>query len=384
MDVVVSDAVDLPRSPWPWGLLGMALLVVGVEVFVSRHDAFTSLAAAEHRFADQVAREAQPFEILCFGDSQNKDGFLPRVFEAQLRKRTINLSIPGSPSPSSYFLLRRALESGARPSAVLVDYHSWLLQVDPRQRTAAFAELCTLRDCLELARTAQDACFFGNLVVARLVPSVRARDEIRANVRAALEGEPPSPLQRMVAPARRNWLVNGGAQAMPRNPKVLKIEKFWDENASFPERWNCVPLNDMYIKKFLRLAAAERIPVFFLIPPRHPRVQANREKLGLDALYTQFVRQATAPFPNVTVIDARRASFDPSVFIDSSHFDRQGASDFSAAVAVVVADRLGSSDRQRLDWVHLPRHQMRPEPEAIEDLTQSEVALLATSGGLRR
>jgi hypothetical protein len=384
MDVEKRNAAGLSRGPWPWGVVGMALLVLGVEACITRHEAFTSLASAEHRFADRAAREARRYEILCFGDSQTKDGFIPRVFETRLGKRAINLSIPGSPSPSTYLLLRRALESGARPAAILVDYHAWLLQVDPRQRANVLAELGTLRDCVELSRAARDTCFLGELVTSRLLPSVRSRDEIRANLLAALRGEPSGPWQRMVAPARRNWLVNRGAQVMPRNPEAVTIAKFWDEAASYPDRWDCVPLDVTYVKRFLRLAAAERIPVFFLIPPRHPRVQANREKLGLDALYTRFVSKVTAGFPNVTVIDARRSSYDPSVFIDSSHFDRQGASDYSDAVASIVADRLGSSNRQGERWIDLPRHQIRPEPVAMEDLAQSEVALQAVSAGLRR
>jgi hypothetical protein len=258
------------------------------------------------------------------------------------------------------------------------------MEVDPRLRVASYAELCNLADCFELARTARDGGFFGVLATSTLLPSLKARDQIRTNILAAFRGESTDRLRRLVAQSRRNWAANGGAQLMARNPEVVKIKEFWDEAASYPEHWNCIPTNVTYVRRFLKLAAAHRIPVFFLVPPRHPRVQANRERLGLDSLYTRFVRTVTAGFPNVTVIDARRAGFDPSVFIDSSHMDRQGACDFSDDVAAVVADRLKSGSEGQSRWVDLPRHRMRPEPVAIEDLNQSDLALKTTTRGLRR
>jgi hypothetical protein len=375
---------DLRKGAAPWGLFGMALLIMGIEVGISRHDGFTTLAAAEHQFAYRASREARRYEVLCFGDSQVKDEVVPRVVEARLGKRTLNLAIAGSPAPSAYFLLRRALESGARPSALLVDYHAWLMQVDPSLRVATNAEICNLRDCFELARKAGDANLFGALVTSSLLPSLKARDQIRTNILAAFLGKSAEPLRRVVAQAQRNWAVNGGAQLMPRIPGVDKIKEFWDESTSYREHWYCTPTNASYIRKFLKLATAHRIPVFFLVPPRHPRVQANRERLGLDALYTRFVHAVTADFSNVTVIDARRAGFDPTVFIDSSHMDRQGACDFSDEVAAVVADRLKSGTEGQSRWVDLPRHRKRSEPVAIEDMNQSDLALKTTPRVRRR
>ena len=384
----MADATTAPGHPRkaspPWGLLGMAILVAGVESFVARHGDFVNLAAAEHRFAAGASREARRHEVLAFGDSQVKDGVVPRVVEARSGLRTLNLAIPGSPAPSSYILLRRVLESGARPSAILVDYHAWVLQVDPPSRVPMYAELCDLRECLELAWTARDARFLGSLATTKLLPSFRVRAEIRADVLAAFRGESADARRRTVAQARRNWAANGGAQVMPRNPDVATIAEFWDESASYPEHWSCPPTNRVYVRGFLRLAAEHRIPVFFLIPPRHPRVQANRERLGLDARYTRFVRAATAGFANVTVVDGRYSGYAPTVFIDSSHFDRQGACDFSADVASVVADRLDSKAPGRPSWVNLPPHRDRPATVPVEDLTQSELALKSTATGVRR
>jgi hypothetical protein len=377
------------RISLPWGVVGMAILVLGVEVFVARHDEFTTLASAEHTFAYRAAGEARRYEILCFGDSQAKDGLVPSVVEARLGKRTINLAVAGSPAPSAYLLLRRALEHGARPAALLVDYHAWLLDIDPRDRISMYADLCSLGDSAELAWITKDAKLFGSLLLSGVFPSVKARETIRADIMAAfrgLRGATEDRHRRIVPPSRLNWVVNRGAQLMPRMAKAkhAEIKEFWDEIASYPQRWGCLPTNDVYVRKFFQLAADNHIPVFFLIPPRHPRVQANRERLGLDALYTEYVRNVIADYPNVTVVDARRSNYDPTVFIDSSHFDRQGACDFSEDVATAVATHLGSRDHHRSRWVDLPQYRPHPQPPTIQDLKESEIALGATSTSVRR
>jgi len=60
-------------------------------------------------------------DVLCFGDSQMKFGIAPHVVAARTGRPAYNLAIVGGQPPASYFLLRRALEAGARPSAVLFD-----------------------------------------------------------------------------------------------------------------------------------------------------------------------------------------------------------------------------------------------------------------------
>src|SRR5262249_35519035 len=113
-----------PRGPIPWGLLGMVGLIIAVESFVARHDLdFTPWGSAAWSASPEAARrEAPSCEVLCFGDSLVKLGVLPRVIEGVTGKRAYNLSICAAQAPASYFLLRRGLEAGAKPSAILVDY----------------------------------------------------------------------------------------------------------------------------------------------------------------------------------------------------------------------------------------------------------------------
>ena len=69
-----------------------------------------------------ASRRAPDAEILCFGDSMIKFGMAPRVLEDRLGRRAFNLALYAGSPTASYFLLRRPLESGAKPAAVLVDF----------------------------------------------------------------------------------------------------------------------------------------------------------------------------------------------------------------------------------------------------------------------
>src|SRR5262249_51799500 len=94
--------------------------------------------------------------------------------------------------------------------------------------------------------------------------------------------------------------------------------------------------NKQYVRRFLALAEAHRIRVFWLIPPIHPVVQGVRDKLGRDGPFQRFIREEQARFPDLVVIDGRRSGYHPDLFVDSSHLNIEGTTTFSVDVADVV------------------------------------------------
>src|SRR5579883_1943148 len=109
------------HSPFPAGLVGMLALVAAVEYSLARHDfSVLSLTQWDGRASRQAAeKEAKGCDVLIFGDSLVKLGVLPRVIEERSGLRSYSLAVAGSQPLASYFLLRRALNEGARPSAVV-------------------------------------------------------------------------------------------------------------------------------------------------------------------------------------------------------------------------------------------------------------------------
>jgi hypothetical protein len=374
--------MKVPRRV-PWGLVGMIGLVVAAERFVARNDAdFTGHAAWDWRLSRRAAGAVAPgCEVLCFGDSLVKYGVQPRVLQARLGRRAHSLALMGGAAPASYFLLRRALDRGARPAAVVVDFDMAFLAKDPLKQGPLnlWAELAGVAEMAELARAGRDASAFAAMLLDRLLPSARGRYEVRAAIVAALRGR-ADPNAATVPILWRNWNHNQGAQLNPREARVAEVVPPPDLTPS-AFGWRCHPVNARYVRAFFGLAAARGIPVFWLLPPLQPGLQVTFDRGGYRAHHDRFIRAIRAEYPGVVVLDARHAGFTADLFTDPAHLDRQGAFELSVAVAAVVGRHLAGASGPR--WVDLPaRHGLAPDPQ-LEDMGQSSMALEAL-GALRR
>ncbi len=358
------------RARLPWGLAGMIGLVVLVEGFLAHHpDRFGLPSWGDWSSAAHAARdEAIGAEVLLFGDSQVKLGVQPRVMEARLGGRVRSLAVSAGPSPASYFLLKRALEAGASPSAVVVSFHPHLLQEGPRHTITYWPELLNLREAFELSRTARDPSLLAEIALGRLIPSIGGRHEVRDAIASALIGQPKGRTDAMLA-SWRNWNANRGGFLMGNNPNY-RGEVAPVFASLFPPSWKPDPASASYLRRFLRLARSRKIPVVWLIPPFVPEAQSRRENLGLDAGYTAFAKAVQREFPEVTVIDARHSGYQATEFADPVHLNRRGAVAMTEELAEVVAQGLTAGR-----WVVLPLYREHPERTPLEDASQSTLAL---------
>jgi hypothetical protein len=377
----------------------MLCLVVSIERSFahSDRDFSTIWAASWHQSAKLSRSIAARCEILAFGDSLVKHGVLPRVLEERLGARAFNLAEFNGEAPTSYFLFHRALEAGARPKAVLLDGE--LLEDNPLIRTRLWPELLSFRELWELACDANDGDFLAIVELSRLLPSAKARYEIRAGVMSALGGNFVSS-NVAIYPHLRNWSRNQGAHVAPahkisgeesggtpepQNAHVARthevgadhdpIRKMLVETNYWPTTWAPHWLNLKYIDRFLKLANQRNIPVYWLWPPVHPEVQARRAGGGRDAGYARFVQALARKYPNVVVIDGRNAGYASAVMYDATHLNKTGACAYSEALAEILASRprTGGSIDER--WIALRPFQVMPVDVPVEDLEQSIIAL---------
>jgi hypothetical protein len=351
----------------PWGLIGMVVLVAAAERSTARRESrvIGDKLGLAWRVSDQAARsEATRAEVLCFGDSLVKLGILPRVLEANGCR-------------SAYYLLRHALDAGARPKAVLVDFHVEMLTNAPRTNEKFWPELLGLPETLELTWQAHDPNLLASLTTALASPSVRRRDDIRAEILTAFKGEEWPPLE--ISAYVRNWRMNRGATAHSKQAQTP------DEPSAVRRRihWQPYPVNAQYVRRFLDLAAAQHIPVFWLLPPLRPSRQERYEQLGVDESYTQFIRGLQPRYPNVVVLDGRRSGYTGDLFLDATHLDRRGAAELSRVITAEIIPRLaGTSPGPR--WVNLPPFRGLPDNVAIEEFAQSLAAVRTAADRIRR
>jgi hypothetical protein len=366
----------------PWALGGMLALVLLVEGIVTRLDAdVANTTALSWRLSGEAARgEATGCEVLCFGDSLVKHGVLPRTIEARSGRHAYNLAVAAGLAPVPYFLLRRTLDSGARPAAVVVDFKPDMLAGGPRYQARGWQELLGPRELTELAWAARDPTLLATIALGALVPSVRSRHEIRAGIAAALRGEEP-PQRRPNLLYARHWRVNKGANVAIRNTAFRGEVGPEDHKKYLSHAWRCHRINRDFVERFLALAESRGIPVYWLLPPIAPHLQARRDETGVDGQFTRFVQSFQARHRNLTVVDARHAGYGADVFVDPVHLDGQGALALSADLADLLAPGCAASAGR---WLALAPYRARPAEADVEDVERSRLAVELSEARRRR
>ncbi len=370
------------RRP-PWGFLGMLGLVMLIEWTLAGHDLdFTAVWHWDWRVIGRAATKPERVrdkELLFFGDSLVKFGLMPKVIQQGTGKTAYNFALHTGQTSSSYFMLRRTLRAGAKPSAIVLDLTPHMLMHHPDTNKNLWAELLSTEECLDLARTMRDADFFARTMLEKTLPSFKERQEIRANLMAALQGKSTS--RRYEIPSyRRNWKLNDGAQLMGFIGAPMIDPDQWANKLY--SRWDPDLVNVAYLDRFLALAAEHRIPVYWLLPPIHPDVQYKTDASLFDLNYSIFVKVTQARFPGTIVVDSRHSGFTRDLFLDGAHVNRQGALKLSAALAEVLRQPVEAADSPR--WVSLDLARVRSFDGPIEDVNQSIVALRAEAVAARR
>jgi hypothetical protein len=369
--------------PVPVGLLGMMVLTCAVERFVSKQrTTFTAPLVLEWRATRRAAATDAPgCALLYVGSSTIKNGVVPEVIEDVTGLRGYNLALAGGTPPVAYYMLRRALDHGARPSAVIVDFCHGRLESDPLPDGSihAWAQLLDPLEAIDLARWTGDGSFFGQLLAARVLPTVRIRRDLRRAVVSALEGRPVSQ-QTGAMFYDRNRKLNRGAHVHPKLPSFQDSPSptvMIDLSAS----WKCHPVNAAFVERFLDLAQSRGIAVYWLMPPFPPGHQAQYDWTHGEKNYLQLVRRLVERYPRLTVIDGRHADYPATVFIDPVHLDRTGAAALSESLASVLVRNPGPDGAR---WVDLARFRVSSREAGLEDTFQSAVAVQTGRGTSRR
>ena len=315
-----------------------------------------------------VAADAREYDLLCLGDSAIKFGVAPTVIEHRTGRRCYNLAILAGSPVTSYYLLRQALDAGARPSTIVIESLPHVLELDPRQRSQKrWPRLLEFADAIELSLTLGDPGLLGPYAIDRLLLTSRERETLRTGITTALGGA-SAIRQGFFAMHERNWNVNQGAMILQNLNNVGDPEI--EYRANFARPWSAHPVNASYTAKLLDLAQSRGIRVAWLLPPMDPEVQALCDRRGQDARFAQFVRRMAGSRANVVVVDARRTRFERTQFVDWAHLNGKGALVLSDALAEVLARPLEGPR-----WVDLP---LAPHPSqdlVLEDMDQSRIAV---------
>jgi hypothetical protein len=358
----------------PWGLLGMVGLILAVEGLVARHWLVLSdPVSLSWQFADRAARdEARECGVLCLGDSLVKHGLVPAILDRESGLRSVNLAAARAPALFTYFVLRRALDAGARPSAIVIDTKPAVLIGGADYNAHYWPAALSPLECLELGRISGRGRLGLAVLVARLLPSLQSRLEIRSGMQAQMNGA-DDPIHEINRVLWRNWSVNAGANVAIREssyrgelaPDIL--------DKLHPDRWYVERSNAEGIDRLIRLARGRGVRVYWLLPPISPGLQGCRERSGSEAKYEGFVRSFQGRYPKVvTVLDGRRIARDPTLYVDATHLSGRGAVVLSRAVGRVL--KAGAAHPGG-EWITLEDPADDPRGESghmLEDIDQSK------------
>jgi hypothetical protein len=362
----------------PWGLIGMIGLVILVEGTAARRRLnFSDPVSLSWRFAERAAGgEAGGCDVLCLGDSLVKHGLIPSVLRREAGLTSVNLAAARAPALATFFLLRRAIDAGARPSAIVIDTKPAVLIGGADYNARYWPAVLSPRECLELGWFTGKGQLGLAVLTARLLPSLQSRLELRSSVRAALEGT-PDPIDEINRVLWRNWSVNGGANVASLDSAYRGELSPEIRERLHPDRWYVDRSNADGIERLLKLAGRRGIRVFWLLPPIAPGLQRWREQSGSEAKYEQFVRSFQARSPRVvTVLDARRVAAEASWYVDATHLSGRGAVLLSRAVARALKDELAGPAPVVADrWITLedpPQDARRGAEPPLEDIERSK------------
>jgi hypothetical protein len=359
----------------------MVALLIVFETFVARHWVdWTDAVSLSWRYSAQAAEtDSLDCELLCLGDSLIKHGLVPSVIERTAGQKTVNLSAARASTLLTYSLVRRALDSGARPKALILNAKPAVLLGGPEFNARPWQEVLSFRDAVELLQVTRNPPFVASTVAGRLLPSLRARLEIQSAVMSAIQGE--TGRDRPINPVLwRNWTVNRGANVAPAVTAFRGELSSEAEQQLFPDIFFVDPANARAIERIVKLAAARRIPLFWVLCPLAPALQSRRDQSGAEELHEQFVKSLVARNPEtVTVLDARRSGYPAAFFADATHLNRHGALALSRSVALAVADRESPQPAgwRKAGWVFLdpPAERIVEWRDVLEDVEESARAV---------
>jgi hypothetical protein len=369
----LAAAKEARRRVFPLGLCSMVALIMASERFLApRVHTTDPVGRVEMSWKESATAAGGPearADILCLGDSLIKLGILPRVLEVGLGKSVYNLGVLGGQAPSSYFLLRRVLEQGIRPRALLIDFSEDLLTLAPALNPTCWADSVGCRQGLELAWHSRDPALAISAGLHRLLP--RWCDQNHRHSLSSLG------LKNTVADDprvfERNWRLNRGAQVAPRT--FVPVEGLSYANG---QRWQPHPANAFYVDRLLGTAEAEHVPVFWILTPSIPGRREQLARNGVRAAYRQFIDERLAAHSCLTVLDGQRLYGNEDAFRDPIHVNRDGAIRLSIAVAAAIRPRLSgeSSAARWIDLFEIADQETSKYQELVEDLDQSRAAVL--------
>jgi len=243
------------------------------------------------------------------GDSVAKSG----IVETQLsdcldHKLVFNAAISGTGPDFPYFTLKRELDAGVAPKAIV--YAPSPHTFASRRVALLVGGYCTWPEVGDVFATRAESTETLYGVLCKLSYTLRNREKIGGLFKASVADEVQEEYGGKIKNAPHCPLTV--AQVLPQLRKPFSVLKF----------------NGLMLDKFLQLAGDNHIPVYWTTMPVPPAVHESREPYAFDENYQAFLADMHDRY-GVTVVLKDFPVYDNQSFRDSLHMNHQAAERFS-------------------------------------------------------
>ncbi len=314
----------------PRGFAAMLAIVAAVEISLAPGPTNPLADIWADAYAKADSAEVRASAVLCLGDSQVKLGIDAVELGRRLGVSAYNLAVHAGQPAASEALLRRALDAGASPRAVVLGFHPAVLAYEARTNARQWPEILGARSWLALAIEARDARLAALGVLGSAFPSCRSRLEIRRDVLAALRGS-VDPALAEVARGRAERANRRGSVVAAPDPS-FRDRREPDIRAASASWWTPQRENLAALRRLLALAESRGIAVWWVTPALSPGERDRGNRSGVTAAYRRLLDRLQAEFPALIVLDSSGLELDGSVFRDPLHLDGRGALALTDAV----------------------------------------------------
>lgn len=294
------------RDPFA-AIVLFAVLVIGIETTL----AFVGKTDWKLAFKGNVVLPTKSPDLQVMGDSVAKGAIIPQQLTEALpgHPYVYNTAIAGSGPEFSYFVLKREIDAGKTPKAILYapSPHTFA-----NGRVALLAgAFCTWPEIAELAKQGMAPCEMVYGCFCKLSWTLRYREQLADRLRGrAPETEGPQAAVEKVA----------GVTHRHYSPEHLRT--------SHKQPFGVFHLNEVFFDKFMDMAQQNNIKVYWATPPVLPVVYENRKQYNFDQAYFQFLDEVCAKY-HVQTLQKEFLIYPDDQFKDYDHLDSVGAARFT-------------------------------------------------------
>ncbi len=310
-----------------WLFVLLVLIAETLASFLPQNKLVQSLQASK------VLPEAPDIQIM--GDSVARDGLVAARLQEFVPGRSVNnFAIAGTGPELPYFILKRQIAAGKAPRAII--YAPSPHTFASKRVALLVGGFCDWDEVGEVASARKEPFEVLYGVLCKISYTLRHREQI-ADI---LKGNAPLFARTSTPKESKEDLATVAAKRKYPREKLHPM---------YRARFEVHRFNLHYYEKFLTLAQANKIPVYWVNMPILSAVGDSRKEVDFETHFAQFLEDTQKRF-GVRVLQEEFLVYEDAVFRDYTHLDSVGAERFTQVIGEKLRPMLAGQSNSVARW----------------------------------